>query len=129
VPFALLQAVEEHLAGARSSAKRGSLESASPSGARLGLRGETSDEDLALAASSGDPRAAIAIFRRYVVQVRSKLLRWIGGHDLDDHVQEVFSRLFEQLPRLRQPSALRSFLIGITLRVACTELRRRRRWR
>jgi RNA polymerase sigma-70 factor (ECF subfamily) len=48
---------------------------------------------------------------------------------LDDHVQEVFSRLFEQLPRLRQPSALRSFLIGITLRVACTELRRRRRWR
>jgi RNA polymerase sigma-70 factor (ECF subfamily) len=63
------------------------------------------------------------------MQVRSKLLRWIGPHDLDDHVQEVFSRLFEQLPRLRQPSALRSFLIGITLRVACTELRRRRRWR
>jgi RNA polymerase sigma-70 factor (ECF subfamily) len=61
--------------------------------------------------------------------VRSKLHRWIGAHDLDDHVQEVFSRLFEQLPRLRQPSALRSFLIGITLRVACTELRRRRRWR
>ncbi|MBV9948231.1 MAG: RNA polymerase sigma factor [Myxococcales bacterium] len=130
VPLALLQAVHEHFAGARSSAKRGTLEPRPPSGARLGARGgDTPDEDLALAASSGDPRAAIAIFRRYVVQVRSKLLRWIGGHDLDDHVQDVFSRLFEQLPRLRQPSALRSFLIGITLRVACTELRRRRRWR
>jgi RNA polymerase sigma-70 factor (ECF subfamily) len=100
-----------------------------PSCARLALSGATPDEDLARAACEGDPRAAIAIWRRYGVQVRSKLLRWIGAHDLDDHVQEVFSRLFEQLPRLRQPSALRSFLIGITLRVACTELRRRRRWR
>lgn len=100
-----------------------------PSTARLVLNSETLDEDLARAACAGNPRAAIAIWRRYGVQVRSKLLRWIGAHDLDDHVQEVFSRLFEQLPRLRQPSALRSFLIGITLRVACTELRRRRRWR
>jgi RNA polymerase sigma-70 factor (ECF subfamily) len=95
----------------------------------LAPNGENLDEELARAACAGNPRAAIAIWRRYGVQVRSKLLRWIGAHDLDDHVQEVFSRLFEQLPRLRQPSALRSFLIGITLRVACTELRRRRRWR
>ncbi len=100
-----------------------------PSGARLVINRETPDEGLALAACEGDPRAAMAIWRRYGVQVRSKLIRWVGTHDLDDHVQEVFSRLFEQLPRLRQRSALRSFLIGITLRVACTELRRRRRWR
>jgi RNA polymerase sigma-70 factor (ECF subfamily) len=101
----------------------------SPRGPHLAVGPESVDEELARAACSGDPRAAIAIWRRFGVQVRSKLLRWIGSHDLDDHVQEVFSRLFEQLPRLRQPSALRSFLIGITLRVACTELRRRRRWR
>jgi RNA polymerase sigma-70 factor (ECF subfamily) len=100
-----------------------------PSSARLPINRETPDEQLAVAACEGDPRAAMAIWRRYGVQVRCKLLRWVGGHDLDDHVQEVFSRLFEQLPRLRQHSALRSFLIGITLRVACTELRRRRRWR
>ncbi|MDP9035948.1 MAG: RNA polymerase sigma factor [Myxococcota bacterium] len=102
---------------------------APPSTTRLIINSETSDEELALAACGGDPRAPIAIWRRYGLQVRSKLLRWTGSHDVDDHVQEVFSRLFEQLPRLRQPSALRSFLIGITLRVACTELRRRRRWR
>lgn len=100
-----------------------------PSATRLVVGGDSLDEELARAACEGNPRAAIVIWRRYGVQVRSKLLRWIGAHDLDDHVQEVFSRLFEQLPRLRQPSALRSFLIGITLRVACTELRRRRRWR
>src|SRR5262249_23511718 len=100
-----------------------------PRGSSVTAGTENVDEELALAACNGDPRAAMAIWRRYGVQVRSKLLRWIGAHDLDDHVQEVFSRLFEQLPRLRQPSALRSFLIGITLRVACTELRRRRRWR
>ncbi len=97
--------------------------------ARGVLNGETSDEELALAACEGDPRAPMAIWRRFGSQVRCRLLRWVGAHDLDDHVQEVFSRLFEQLPRLRQHSALRSFLIGITLRVACTELRRRRRWR
>jgi RNA polymerase sigma-70 factor (ECF subfamily) len=130
VPLALLEAVREHLGLAAKAVREGSsVEPPPPSGARLVINGTTPDEELALAAGSGDPRAAIAIFRRYGVQVRSKLLRWIGGHDLDDHVQEVFSRLFEQLPRLRQPSALRSFLIGITLRVACTELRRRRRWR
>ncbi|MDP9001734.1 MAG: RNA polymerase sigma factor [Myxococcota bacterium] len=101
----------------------------SPSGSPPHIDSQTPDEELARTACEGDPRAAIAIWRRYGVQVRSKLLRWIGAHDLDDHVQEVFSRLFVQLPRLRQRSALRSFLIGITLRVACTELRRRRRGR
>ena len=50
----------------------------------------------------------------------------IGGQDVDDHVQEVFLRLFQVLPDLRDPGALRSFIIGIALRVAGTELRRRR---
>lgn len=100
-----------------------------PSDAWLCVASDTPDEDLTRAACGGSTRATAIIWRRYAVQVRSKLLRWVGTHDLDDHVQEVFFRLFEQLPRLRQPSALRSFLIGITLRVACSELRRRRRWR
>jgi RNA polymerase sigma-70 factor (ECF subfamily) len=124
VPSTLLHAF-------RATVRQGNVsgDTPAPSSARLAIDGVTADEELARAACDGDPRAAIAIWRRYGIQVRSKLLRWIGAHDLDDHVQEVFSRLFEQLPRLRQRSALRSFLIGITLRVACTELRRRRRWR
>lgn len=87
------------------------------------------DGVLALAARAGNSRAATLIMRRYSARVRSKLHHWTGPQDVDDHVQDVFVRLFEQLPRLRDPNALRGFLAGITLRIACTELRRRRRSR
>jgi RNA polymerase sigma-70 factor (ECF subfamily) len=96
---------------------------------RLVVDERTPDDVLAAAACAGDPRAPTVIWRRYVAQVRSKLRQWIGPHDVDDHVQDVFSRLLEQLPRMRQANALRGYLMGITLRVACTELRRRRRSR
>jgi RNA polymerase sigma-70 factor (ECF subfamily) len=77
----------------------------------------------------GDRQAHVAIWRKYMALVRSKIGRSVGGQDVDDHVQEVFLRLFEHLPQLRDPGALRSFIIGITLRVGGTELRRRRcRW-
>src|SRR5580693_2232014 len=91
--------------------------------------GSSTDEELVLAACAGDLRATTIIWRRYSAQVRAKMHHWIGPQDIDDHVQEVFSRLFAQLPRVRQPSALRGFIIGITLRVSFTELRRRRRCR
>lgn len=96
---------------------------------RVPITSDSPDEDLTLAACGGNTRATALIWRRYAAQVRSRLMRWIGSDDLEDHVQEVFSRLFENLSILRQPSALRSFLVGIALRVACNELRRRRRWR
>jgi len=83
-------------------------------------------EDAALvrAVLAGDERAFRAIWNKYVALVRSKL-----GHvrrDIDDCVQEVFVRLHGRLPYLRDHTALSSFIIGITLRVAGTELRRRR---
>jgi RNA polymerase sigma-70 factor (ECF subfamily) len=90
---------------------------------------ENADALLVHAARSGDPTACERIWRKHVAQVRSRLRRSIGTRDLEDLTQEVFMRLFEFLPQLRDPSALRSFIIGITLRVAGTELRRRRcRW-
>jgi RNA polymerase sigma-70 factor (ECF subfamily) len=91
--------------------------------------GGVEDAALVRAAWAGDRRAHVAIWRKYTVLVRSKIGRSIGGQDAEDHVQEVFLRLFEYLSQLRDPTALRSFIIGITLRVAGTELRRRRcRW-
>jgi len=90
---------------------------------------ESSDAELVLAVRTGDPRAASVIWRRYSALVRTKVHRWIGVQDIDDIVQDVFSRLFTQLPRIREPGALRGFLIGIALGVAFTELRRRRRCR
>jgi RNA polymerase sigma-70 factor (ECF subfamily) len=92
---------------------------------------DSSEADAALvrAAWQGDRRAHVAIWRKYSPLVRSRIGRSVGGQDVEDHVQEVFLRLFEHLPQLRDPGALRSFIIGITLRVGGTELRRRRcRW-
>ncbi len=87
------------------------------------------DAALVRAAWRGDKQAHVAILRKYTALVRSKIGRSVGGQDVEDHVQEVFLRLFEHLPQLRDPGALRSFIIGITLRVGGTELRRRRcRW-
>jgi RNA polymerase sigma-70 factor (ECF subfamily) len=97
---------------------------------RHGARGtHVEDADLVSAVLAGDRGAEATIWRRYVALVRGKLRRSVGGPDVEDHVQEVFLRLFEHLTELRDPAALRSFLIGITLRIAGTELRRRRcRW-
>ena len=91
------------------------------------LDASSDDAVLARAAAEGSHLAAAIIVKRHTPRVRSKLHHWIGPTDIDDRVQEVFIRLFEQLPRLRDPNALRGFLIGVTLRIACTELRRRRK--
>jgi RNA polymerase sigma-70 factor (ECF subfamily) len=91
--------------------------------------GGCTDAELVRRALLGQPRAASEIWDRYAVLVRSLLRRTLGSQDVDDLAQEVFLRLFPALPQLRDPNALRSFLIGITLRVTGTELRRRRfRW-
>jgi RNA polymerase sigma-70 factor (ECF subfamily) len=76
---------------------------------------------------TGDPAAHTAIWDRYNQLVRRVLRRAIGpGHDVEDHVQEVFLRFYRNRTQLRNPSALRSFLFGITLRVSASELRSRR---
>jgi RNA polymerase sigma-70 factor (ECF subfamily) len=87
------------------------------------------DEALVGAALLRQPGAASAIVERYRTVVRRCI--WApASHDVDDLVQEVFARCFERLPQLRDPSALRSFVIGIALRVAADDRRRRRRrWR
>lgn len=90
-------------------------------------------EDAALvsAAARGDKKAAEAIWDRYSPLVRSIVRRTLGPQsEVSDLVQESFLQLFRRLPDLRDPEALRSFLIGITIRVLGAELRRRRvrRW-
>jgi RNA polymerase sigma-70 factor (ECF subfamily) len=94
---------------------------------------EVPEDDTALVAAvrSGAPRAAARVWDRYASLVRRLLRRTLGpSADVDDALQEVFMRLFRDLGSLRDPAALRSFLIGITMHVATSELRRRRarRW-
>jgi RNA polymerase sigma-70 factor (ECF subfamily) len=90
------------------------------------------EDDAALVAGvrAKEPGAAGRMWDRYASLVRRILRRILGPVDVEDGVQDAFLRLFRDLGSLRDPSALRSFLIGITLHVAKSELRRRRakRW-
>jgi RNA polymerase sigma-70 factor (ECF subfamily) len=97
---------------------------------RLPLDG-ADDAPLARAVAAGDEAAAAEVWRRYAPAVRSVLRRSIGPYDdIEDQVQEVFLRYFRGRAELRDPGALRPFLIGIAMHVAISELRRRRvrRW-
>jgi len=97
---------------------------------RLPLAGGD-DASLSRALADGQPAAASIAWDRFAPLVRGILRRSIGPDaEVEDAVQEVFLRFFRQVGGLRDAGALRPFVIGITLRVAGTELRRRRvrRW-
>lgn len=88
---------------------------------------EAEDGALARAAVLGDARATREIWRRFAPLVRRIVRRTLGPeHDVEDVVQDVFLRLFDKLPGLRDPAALRAFLVSISIRSVRYELRRRR---
>lgn len=88
---------------------------------------EAEDSALAQAAMLGDARAPREIWRRFAPLVRRIVRRTLGPeHDVEDVVQDVFLRLFDKLSGLRDPAALRAFLVSISVRSVRYELRRRR---
>ncbi len=93
-------------------------------------RPEEDDAAVVAGVIAGQPGAAGTMWDRHAPLVRRILRRMLGPVDVEDAVQDAFLRLFRDLGSLREPAALRSFLIGITLHVAKSELRRRRarRW-
>jgi RNA polymerase sigma-70 factor (ECF subfamily) len=89
------------------------------------------DAALARLAAEKDPRAAAALWDRYATLVRGILRRTLGPvAEVEDLVQEVFIGMFRTLGGLRDPEALRSFVVGTAIRTARSELRRKRvrRW-
>jgi RNA polymerase sigma-70 factor (ECF subfamily) len=93
-------------------------------------RVEEDDAELVARVRAKEPAAAGRMWDRYAFLVRRLLRRMLGPVDVEDCVQDAFLRLFRDLRSLRDPSALRSFLIGIAVHVAHSELRKRRakRW-
>jgi RNA polymerase sigma-70 factor, ECF subfamily len=92
---------------------------------------QPSDAEVVRAVRERGPLAAARVWERYSGLCRRILRRALGpSSDVEDALQEVFLRLFRDIDKLRDPDALRSFLIGITLHVGKSELRRRRarRW-
>lgn len=92
---------------------------------------ESDDADLARALIARDPKAPRALWRRYAPMVFRMLRRALGpGHDVEDLAQEVFLCVFEKVTTLREPKALKAFVISITVLTTRSELRRLwvRRW-
>ena len=88
---------------------------------------DDSDAGLVRAARAGDRRACFAIWSKYAALVQRLVRRFLGpGPDYADICQEAFLRIFKRLDELREPAALRGFVVSIALGVARNESRRRR---
>ena len=86
---------------------------------------ETSDAELVSRAQRGDRWAQEAIFRRYVRDVTLLAEHLLGRReDANDVTQDTFASALSSLGSLREPTALRSWLLGI----AVNRVRRRDRW-
>jgi len=83
------------------------------------------DQALTNAVLAGEAAATRLMWSRMSPVVRHTLRRFKSrALEEDDLVQEVFSSLFRNLPKLREPAALREFVVGIALRTARYHARR-----
>jgi RNA polymerase sigma-70 factor (ECF subfamily) len=71
--------------------------------------------------------AARVLFDRYAALVRRILQRTLGpAREVEDQLQETFLAFFRQLGELRSDGSARAYLVSIAIRIARSELRRRR---
>lgn len=92
---------------------------------------EVDDAALARALIERQADAPRAVWARFSPLVRRIVRRSFGPeHDVEDLVQDVFASLFAKPERLREPAALRAFIVSMTLHNVSYEIRRRRvrRW-
>jgi RNA polymerase sigma-70 factor (ECF subfamily) len=89
------------------------------------------DAELVEAIARGDVEAMGVVWDRYSSLVRG-ILRGSFGPDgvVEDLLQEVFMVLLRCASDLRDPNALRAFLVSVAVRLTTVEFRRRkvRRW-
>lgn len=93
---------------------------------------EMTDADLVAAVVMGDKAALRTVWERHIASVRSILHSCLGNdHAVEDLAQEVFLSFYRSAARLRDPSCLRSYLLGTAVKMASAEIRarsRRVRW-
>ena len=92
---------------------------------------DADDATLARALIARDPQAPRVLWQRFAPMVFRMLRRTLGAdHDIDDLAQEVFLCVFDKVRGLREPKALKAFVISVTVLTTRHELRRRwvRRW-
>jgi len=92
---------------------------------------DADDATLARAMIARDPQGPRVLWQRFAPMVFRMLKRSLGpGHDIEDLAQEVFLCVFDKVRGLREPKALKAFVISVTALTMSHELRRRwvRRW-
>jgi RNA polymerase sigma-70 factor (ECF subfamily) len=96
------------------------------------LPADMTDADLVSAVVEGNKAALRAVWNRYIAAVRSTLRSCLGRDSaVDDLAQEVFLSFYRSAGRIRDPSALRPYLLGAASKLASAEIRsrtRRSRW-
>lgn len=87
------------------------------------------DEGLVHALLQHDPAAPAALFDRYAGYVQRVIARMIGYAEPEraDVLHDVFVRALDRIADLKNPRALKSWMVGITMLVTKEWLRRRRR--
>jgi RNA polymerase sigma-70 factor (ECF subfamily) len=84
------------------------------------------DASIAKILLEADGRAPRLAWQRFAPMVHRMLKRAFGpAHEIDDLVQEVFLTLFKRVHTLREPQALKAFVISITAHTIRYELRRK----
>jgi RNA polymerase sigma-70 factor (ECF subfamily) len=88
---------------------------------------EPSDDELVSRAQGGDAWAEEALFRRHIGRAGQIATRLLGrGCDAEDAIQDSFVIALEQLPKLREGAAFRSWLLRIVVHQAHRRYRKRR---
>ena len=90
--------------------------------------GLESDADLVEALQRGDGAAPGRLYDRYAASVHGMVYRLLGREsELEDLVQDIFLYALFSIKKLREPSALKGWLLGIAAGKARSHIRRR--WR
>ena len=85
-----------------------------------------SDDELVEGLREQRPAAVAELLARHTDLVRSFLVRTLGSSmDVEDLAQETFLTVLRRIRTLRNPGALRSFVVSVTIRIARNELRKR----
>jgi len=85
-----------------------------------------SDKELVEQLLRKEAGAVTHLINTYSNVVRRSLFRVLGSaYDIDDLEQDTFVTVLDRCHTLREPSALRSFVVSVAMRLARNELRKR----
>lgn len=84
------------------------------------------DAELVHSLRADDPAAPAELWSRCAPAIERVLAKALGPcPEIEDLTQEIFLRVFVRIPSLRDPSALRAFVLSFAMNVLKWELRRR----